>query len=113
MAHLAERCDLLTCTHVARRLGLEWELVQSACWEDTTKTLHVGGYLQLQQQIGDTEPRARQLILDALVVREEYAAAAKLSARWIKQNNWFYVRCFFLVREEYAAAAKLSVATTP
>jgi hypothetical protein len=55
----------------------------------------------------------RQFILDALVVREEYAAAAKLSARWIKQNNWFYVRCFFLVREEYAAAAKLSVATTP
>jgi len=85
VAHLAERRDLLTCTHVARRLGLEWELVQSACWEDTAKTLHVGGYLQLQQQIGDTEPRARQLILDALVVREEYAAAAKLSARWIKQ----------------------------
>ncbi len=82
VAQLGERRDLLTCTRVARRLGLEWELVRSALLDEIVSLLHARGYLQMLQQIGDVEARARDRILDALVVREEYAAAARLAARW-------------------------------
>ena len=90
LKHLLERRDLLTCTRLARRLGMELELAHAPMF---LRRMVSQKLFQLLEQMGDNAKATRPLILDALVscgsdpdmrtVRPLcWGALAKLAARW-------------------------------
>lgn len=70
LAQLVARRDVPTCARVARRLGLEFELAGSPRLAQMVKQR----LLQVVEQMGDTEPRARPLLIAAALEGNQWGA---------------------------------------
>lgn len=120
ITHLLERRDILTCTRIARRLGMELELARSPMF---LRRMVDQRLFQLMQQMGDHTTQTKPLILDTLLSCGSnpdlvnprhlcWGALSKLATRWPDQCSDAERRCWEerFVLEELLSSRKIDEA---